>query len=228
MAKTGVEYLNSSSKRKLDIAGSMALGALASPLAVPTAIAAGVDNGSKNIIFKQVREGQRGPVRISKFRTIREELTRGPEISYGTYDPRASVIGNFLRKWGVDEIPQLVSVLSGDMALIGPRLTTVSSIAEKECLAPQLFPEWEEAYRSSKPGLIDPSRFYLRQQTELTDSAIVEIMKMEIAYVRNASLVGDLRFLGSLPIKLLGLSIRRAPSSVSDTELSLEVDTEAV
>lgn len=225
MAKTGVEYLNSASKRRLDIAGSIALGALTSPLIMPTAVVASIDNKSTDIFFEQDREGQDGPVRIRKFRTIREELTRGPEIRYGTYDPRATNLGIFLRKYGVDEIPQLLSVLKGDIALIGPRLASAASIEEMESRAPKVFSEWEELYRSTRPGLMGPARFYLRQQEELTDAAIEEFMRIEIRYAKKASLINDLKFLGSVPIKLLGLGIRKVPPSTVTPELSLDTET---
>jgi lipopolysaccharide/colanic/teichoic acid biosynthesis glycosyltransferase len=225
MAKTGVEYLNSYSKRRLDIAGSLALGSIAAPLALPSAVAVGIDNRSTNIFFEQDRQGQNGLVRIRKLRTIKEELTKGPEVRHGTYDPRATVLGTFLRKYGIDEIPQLASVLRGDLALIGPRLTSAASIEEMESRATNIFPEWEEAYRSSRPGLMGPARFYLRQQEEVTDGDLEELMRIEIGYVRNASLINDIRFLGSVPLRLMNLAVGGVSTSTSSPELSLDSET---
>src|SRR4051812_48820700 len=118
-------------KRLIDVAGSAAGIAITWPLAIPIAIAIKLDSPGP-VIFKQVRsgplqDGEGGDYKwtsfnIYKFRTMRNDAEKGTGAVLATKgDPRITRIGSFLRKTRLDELPQFINVLRGDMSLVGPR-----------------------------------------------------------------------------------------------------------
>jgi putative colanic acid biosynthesis UDP-glucose lipid carrier transferase len=108
-------------KRVFDIACALAGLMLLSPLLAATAVAIHFDS-SGPILFRQTRHGFNGrPFKIYKFRTMRV-LEDGAVIRQATAnDPRVTRVGKFLRRFSIDELPQLLNVLSGEMSLVGPR-----------------------------------------------------------------------------------------------------------
>jgi exopolysaccharide biosynthesis polyprenyl glycosylphosphotransferase len=102
------------------------------PLLIAVAILIKLDSPGP-IFFVQRRYGfNQQPFRIIKFRTMRT-LDDGPVIAQATRDdPRLTRIGRFLRRWNIDEIPQLFNVLTGDMSLVGPRPHALSHDLEFE------------------------------------------------------------------------------------------------
>ena len=106
-------------KRALDLAVSVAALVLASPIIAGAALAIRLTMGSP-VLFTQERLGFRGrPFRVYKFRTMRS-------AGAGPWDPardgeRLTPLGRALRRWSVDELPQLLNVVRGDMSLVGPR-----------------------------------------------------------------------------------------------------------
>jgi lipopolysaccharide/colanic/teichoic acid biosynthesis glycosyltransferase len=123
-------------KRLFDIVGSIVLLVVLSPILLIIAIATVIDSGLP-VIYRCHRIGRYGaPIVVLKFRTMRdgshhhlEELLTVDEekrLEYGTRrklrdDPRRTRVGTFLRRLSLDELPQLVNVLTGQMSLIGPR-----------------------------------------------------------------------------------------------------------
>jgi Undecaprenyl-phosphate glucose phosphotransferase len=109
-------------KRCVDIVGSIVCIIIFSPLMLGTAIA--VKATSKGpLIFKQVRVGLRNEeFRMYKFRTMYVQTAEDEKKGWTTKgDPRVTPVGRFLRKFSLDEFPQLFNVLKGDMSLVGPR-----------------------------------------------------------------------------------------------------------
>lgn len=108
-------------KRMLDIAISISLLVLLAPLLFLIAIAVRLDSNGP-ALFRQTRLGLRGrPFAILKFRTM-SVLENGDIIRQATrHDPRVTRIGWFLRRTSLDELPQLINVLRGEMSLVGPR-----------------------------------------------------------------------------------------------------------
>lgn len=109
-------------KRVLDLVLSASLLVLLSPIFLLVAIAVGIGSPGE-IVFRQRRIGRGGtPFTILKFRTMFQDA---PRSSLGTYcyadDPRITPIGRWLRRTSLDELPQLVNVLRGDMSFVGPR-----------------------------------------------------------------------------------------------------------
>ncbi len=213
MAKRSIEYLTSPEKRSLDVLGSLAIGAGLAPVALSAAVMASIDSRSINPFFEQVRIGYKNvPVTIRKFRSLHKELTNGQEVRYGPFDPRATAIGHLLRKYGLDEIPQLSNVVRGEMSIVGPRIRTAESMDDLEFAAPELFSEWQEAYDSAKPGIVSDARFLTRSRRQITSDILADVMRSDIDYVKNASLIGDIRIIGAAPLKLLTIRPEELPA----------------
>ena len=131
-------------KRLMDIIGASLVLLVASPIMLVTAIAVRM-NSRGPVLFIQSRAGKMGkPFNIYKFRTMQVNSVKGNK-GVKINDPRITSIGHFLRKWSIDELPQLFNVIKGDMSLVGPR---------------PLLPEYVERYSdrhrqrlNMKPGI---------------------------------------------------------------------------
>jgi len=109
-------------KRGLDVAGALLLLVVTSPVVLVAALAILVDDG-RPVFFTQERVGlRRRPFRVCKLRTmVRDaEVDSGPMLAEEN-DTRATSVGRFLRRFRVDELPQLVNILKGEMSFVGPR-----------------------------------------------------------------------------------------------------------
>lgn len=149
-------------------------------------------NSPGPVIFRQERVGLRGrPFNLYKFRTmvvnaenIRKDLSEKNEMDGPVFkikdDPRVTSVGKFLRKTGLDELPQLLNVLRGEMSLIGPRPPLKSETLQ--------YKRWQLRRLSVKPGLscfwqIKPRRNSIRFE---------KWMELDLAYIDNWSLRLDL------------------------------------
>ncbi len=162
-------------KRVFDflISGSL-LGVLA-PLLAGLGLA--IRLGSRGpALFRQERAGQAGrPFTFYKFRTMRLEADPfGPSPKSGA-DPRLTRLGRFLREYSLDELPQLVNVLKGDMSLVGPRPLYVAQMAE-----------WDE--RQKKRLLVKPGLTGLAQISGRGALTREEKLELDVRYVERASL----------------------------------------
>lgn len=208
MRKVGPDYLNSGSKRAVDIAGSIGIGCALSPLAIGALTAAAADNKFSKPFFRDVRIGHRGSLlEITKLRTLPVDADIALP-GHGTYDPRASSVGVFLRRFGLDEIPQLANVIGGSMSLIGIRPVSEKSLNQQQMAAPAIFDSWYEAYCAGKPGLVSPGQVHKRASRKWTPQVLEQGMLMDLAYVERASLAGDLKFLGMLPVSVMMSNLR--------------------
>jgi exopolysaccharide biosynthesis polyprenyl glycosylphosphotransferase len=180
-------------KRILDVVVSTVGLLLTSPLFLLIAVAVFVDDGLP-VLFRQLRAGENGRAfRIFKFRTMVRnaeamlpELVSLDELSDPMFkvksDPRVTRVGRFLRRTSLDELPQLLNVLRGEMSLVGPRPELVD-------LVQRYAPEHEVRLRV-KPGITGPWQVYGR--SELTFD---EVLAVEREYVENLSLGRDLRII---------------------------------
>ena len=205
----GPEYLNSRAKRNFDILGAATVGFALLPTWAFSYGAAAIDNKSLKPFFRHERIGNDGMLfTVTKLRTLRPEKATEAYRSQGAYDTRASGIGLALRRYGLDEIPQLRSVASGEMSLIGARASSSDSLAYLQEAAPDIFDEWyERAYSAGKPALIGPAQIYRHKFVSPTEENYRKSLQMDIDYAARASLIGDIRMLGSAPLKLLAANI---------------------
>jgi exopolysaccharide biosynthesis polyprenyl glycosylphosphotransferase len=178
-------------KRIFDVVLSTVGLVLSAPLFLLIALAVFLDDG-RPVLFRQLRAGENGRAfRIFKFRTmVRDaeamlsQLVALDELSEPIFklkaDPRVTRIGRFLRRTSLDELPQLINVLRGEMSIVGPRPEVVD-------LVERYAPEHEVRLRV-KPGITGPWQVYGR--SELT---FEEMISVEREYVENLSLGRDLR-----------------------------------
>jgi len=182
-------------KRAFDVASSAAGLVVLSPVfAVVGAAIYAHDRGP--VFFRQERVGRGGrPFRIHKFRSMR--LDNAGALVTSASDDRITPIGKVLRKTKLDELPQLIDVLVGDMSVVGPRPEV-----------PRYVEQWPADAREEilrvRPGISDPASVAFRnEQDELAASDdperhyVDEILPRKVAmyrdYVRTRSFAGDLR-----------------------------------
>lgn len=152
------------------------------------------------VIFKQVRVGLGGrPFTIYKIRTMRADCERetGPVWSSGR-DPRVTPLGRFLRSTHLDELPQLVNVLRGEMSLVGPRPERPEFVAQLERAIP--------CYRDRlevRPGLTGLAQLQLAPDTDL--ESVRRKLACDLYYIRRASPWLDLRILLSTSWSVSGI-----------------------
>jgi exopolysaccharide biosynthesis polyprenyl glycosylphosphotransferase len=204
----GVPILSSSmvaAKRALDIAGSLALILLFSPIMLATAIAIKI-NSPGPVFFLQDRAGRRNKrFRLIKFRSMyvdadrrKAEFNRLNEAQDGVMfkirdDPRVTSVGRFVRRYSVDELPQLFNVLKGDMSLVGPRPLIFD---EAEALEER----WHLRRIELRPGITGPWQVYGRSQ-----SPFQEMIRFDYQYVAGWSLARDIELLlETLPAVMSG------------------------
>jgi exopolysaccharide biosynthesis polyprenyl glycosylphosphotransferase len=204
----GVPVLGSSmvaAKRVLDVIGSIGLIVLFSPVMLATAIAIKLDSRGP-ILFHQARAGRRNrSFNLIKFRSMyvdaeqrKAEYDRMNESEDGVMfkireDPRVTRVGRVIRRFSIDELPQLFNVLKGDMSLVGPR--------------PLIFPEaealeerWHLRRSELRPGITGPWQVYGRSQTPFQ-----EMVRFDYQYVAGWSLARDIELLlETLPAVLSG------------------------
>jgi exopolysaccharide biosynthesis polyprenyl glycosylphosphotransferase len=180
-------------KRLLDIAGALAALLVLSPLLVAAAIAIQLRDGSP-ILFRQTRVGRHGrPFTIYKFRTMVPDAedryaevaaksdTRGAAFKMND-DPRVTRLGHFLRRSSIDELPQLINVLWGDMSLVGPRPAPPREV--------QGYDIWHRRRLSMRPGITG-----LWQVESRMDDHFDERAELDLQYIDQWSLWMDLRIL---------------------------------
>jgi exopolysaccharide biosynthesis polyprenyl glycosylphosphotransferase len=185
-------------KRAIDFLLATALLVLLAPTLVVMAILIRLDSPGP-FLFRQRRLGQNGkPFKILKFRSL-HVLEDGDDLTQVTKnDTRITRVGYWLRKTSLDELPQLVNVVRGEMALVGPR---PHAIVHDRLFAQQI--ENYELRQLVKPGITGWAQIHgLRGET-----ATVEEMRKRVVfdlwYVANASTLLDLRILLGTPREVL-------------------------
>jgi exopolysaccharide biosynthesis polyprenyl glycosylphosphotransferase len=191
-------------KRTIDIVGAMVGLVLCAPIMLLAALAVGLTSPGP-VLFTQERYGyNRRRFRMYKFRTmvpdaesmmpVLEQLNeaQGPLFKIGR-DPRVTVVGRFLRRSSIDELPQLVNVLRGDMSLVGPRPLSLRDVYQ--------LPEAELARRFSVPqGLTGMWQVQGRSQLDYR-----QWVSYDLRYVDHWSLLLDLKILiRTIPAVLRG------------------------
>ena len=186
-------------KRLFDFTASLAGLILLSPLLVATMLAIRLESPGP-VFFLQERVGLEGRrFNIIKFRTMRQSApAEGPQITIGQ-DPRITSIGYTLRKFKLDELPQLINVLRGEMSLVGPRPEVPTYMAHYT-------PAQRAIILSVRPGITDFAAIEFSDEADILAGAadpevayVQEIMPRKFAlyqrYVRERSFWLDLKLI---------------------------------
>ncbi|MDX1622825.1 MAG: sugar transferase [Gemmatimonadota bacterium] len=194
---------NDRAKRALDVVLGVVLLALSAPLLLAAMAAIKVTSGGP-VLFTQSRIGYRCRIfRMHKLRTMRNGAERekphaeAPDVDRLFFklekDPRTTRLGRWLRKFSIDELPQLVDVIRGDMSLVGPRPLLLSDYAK--------FPKSKQLRRFAvKPGIT--GLWQVSGRSRLDDRRRIEL---DLLYVDRWSLRLDLQILArTVPAVLRG------------------------
>lgn len=192
-------------KQLLDVAAALLLLIILSPVMIAITVAIRLTSRGP-VLFRQERAGLNGrPFTMLKFRSMNTDAEQrklelavlnemsGPVFKV-TNDPRVTRIGRFLRKWSLDELPQLVNVLRGEMSLVGPRPLPVDEVARFD----------DPAHRrrlSVKPGLT--CLWQVSGRNNVRDFR--EWVRLDLEYIDNWSLWLDLKILWrTIPVVMAG------------------------
>jgi len=187
-------------KRSLDLLGAAALIVLLLPVFAAISLLLAMEDG-RPVIYRRRVVGVGGEFDAFKFRTMRHDadallaanLTLRAEYERNfklRNDPRVTTVGAILRKLSLDELPQLLNVLRGQMSLVGPRMITAPELSK--------YGQQQRRLLSVKPGLTGYWQVHGRQNVSYE-----ERVAMDIYYIDNWSLLMDLTILAKTPLKIL-------------------------
>ncbi len=173
--------------------------------AVPMAVIAGIVALAigRPVLFRQQRIGLDGePFEVLKFRTMRPDrrsvrldvIHDRRRTHKSEHDPRHTVIGRFLRRYSLDELPQLVNVIRGEMSVVGPRPELVSVVEQ--------YPPTLHQRHYVRPGLTGLWQISARGAGPMHENG-----RWDLTYVEQVSLRTDLRILARTPAAMLGTNV---------------------
>lgn len=189
-------------KKIIDIIGAICGLVILSPILFIVMIAIKIESKGP-VVFSQDRVGYKGEIfKMYKFRSmvanaeeLKENLEKENEMDGPMFkikeDPRITKVGRFIRKTSIDEIPQLINILKGDMSLVGPRPSLEKEVKE--------FEPWMVERLEVKPGLT-----CIWQVSGRNDICFEKWMKLDIKYVRERSLVLDIKLILKTILVLFG------------------------
>ena len=189
-------------KRIIDIVASFTGLILLSPLILIVSMLIKLESKGE-VIFKQKRVGLNGKeFYMYKFRSmvinaeeLKEQLESQNEMSGPMFkikdDPRITKVGKFIRKTSIDELPQLINVIKGDMSLVGPRPSLPKEVKK--------FEQWMMERLEVKPGLTCIWQISGRNNIDFEDW-----MKLDIKYVRERSFKLDMKLILKTVLVILG------------------------
>ncbi len=186
-------------KRVFDLFSSAVALVLLSPLWLAIALAVKLDSRGP-VLFRQARMGRAfRPFLIYKFRTMVADAPRlGGQLTAGDRDPRITRIGRFLRRWKLDELPQLLNIVKGDMSFVGPRPEVPRYV--------EMFRDDYAVILAVRPGITDSAsiRFLdegklLAAATDPEETYVRQILPAKIAlakqYIAHQSFLTDMRLI---------------------------------
>ena len=185
-------------KRAMDVVISMFALVMLLPVLALTAIAIKLD-GPGPVIFRQYRKGFNGRQFVMfKFRTMRVQENDGPIKQAVRNDPRVTAIGRLLRASSIDELPQLLNVLMGDMSLIGPRPHAIAHDSQFEKIVS------DYAYRHHvKPGITGWAQCNGSRGATPSVEHVSKRINLDLWYINNWSLWLDIRILVKTAFEVL-------------------------
>lgn len=185
-------------KREVDIVLSLLGLILLSPLFLIIGLLILADSG-RPVLYRQQRIGKDGvPFNILKFRTMIVNADKSSLLTIGLHDNRITRVGYYLRKYKIDEFPQLINVLKGDMSLVGPRPEVTKYT--------QLYTQQQKEALSVRPGITDPASILLKNENEMIaaspdpekfyiEKLIPEKISINLQYIERMSLKNDLKII---------------------------------
>jgi len=193
-------------KRIFDFIVSLVVIFIALPIWLVVALAIKIDSPGP-IFYRGVRVGKNGRIfSIFKFRTmVLEAPNCGPGITRDS-DPRITRVGRILRKFKIDEMPQLINVLKGEMSIMGSRPEDPKYVA--------FYPKEYEQILKVRPGMASPAFIKYRHEEELLASTrgnveevylkeiLPDKLRLDMEYVKNQSFIGDLAIFASAALSL--------------------------
>lgn len=202
-------------KRSIDVASASLVTVLGFPFFLAVALLIKLTSQGP-VFYSQLRIGERGEVfTLYKFRTMRQgaddaihrEFTRSfiegrmsnssldeksPSVYKLTNDPRVTSIGNFLRKTSLDELPQFINILKGEMTIVGPRPPLQYEL--------EYYEEWHKLRLEVRPGLTG-----LWQVSGRSSVPFNEMVKLDLYYIEHWTLLLDFKIMmRTIPVMLFG------------------------
>lgn len=172
-------YIYRGSKRIFDFVASLFGLIILSPLFLIVAIAIKMEDPKVPVFYSQVRLGKKqSPFKMYKFRSM---IVDGAMFKMKE-DPRVTRVGQFIRKYSIDELPQLVNVLLGNMSLVGPRPPLPREVAE--------YTEYDKQRLAVKPGCTG-----LWQVSGRNDVGFSDMVELDLKYINSRSIIFDLYIL---------------------------------
>ncbi len=191
-------------KRIFDLSFSIIVLCLFLPIGGVIAICI-VFNSKGGVFYKQKRVGKNGTLfYVLKFRSMELNSDRTGQLTVGN-DPRITRVGSFIRKVKLDEFPQFLNVLKGDMSIVGPRPEVPEFVA--------LYSEEQRKVLLVRPGITDEASLTYFEESKLLATStdpkktyIEEIMPAKIivnlAYLENRSLLSDCKVIGKTILRI--------------------------
>lgn len=185
-------------KRAFDLLFSLLILTLFFPIGLTISVLV-LFSSKGGIFYRQERIGINGvPFKLYKFRSMRVDADQSGKLTVGMKDPRITRIGVFIRKYKLDEFPQFINVLRGDMSIVGPRPEVGEFVA--------LYSDTQKKVLDVKPGITDYASLEYFNENELLAASdnpkktyIEKIMpdKLEInqKYLVNPTLAHDLKII---------------------------------
>jgi lipopolysaccharide/colanic/teichoic acid biosynthesis glycosyltransferase len=185
-------------KRVFDITVAFVLMIIAIPLFVGMIIWIWIDAGLP-VFFSQERVGKNEVnFRLHKFRTMKRASEKAGQLTVGSRDSRITKSGYYLRKYKMDELPQLWNVIKGDMSLVGPRPEVPKYVS--------MYTEQQKKVLSVKPGITDHASLLYFSESELLaasnnpeETYIREVMpkklQLNLEYINNQTIKKDFQIL---------------------------------
>lgn len=193
-------------KRLFDIFSSAIVLVLLSPLLILLALAITIDSKG-GVFYKQERIGKNGKAfMLYKFRSMRTGADRKGLITVGSNDDRTTKVGRFIRKYKLDELPQLINILKNDMSVVGPRPEVEKYV--------RLYTAEQRKVLSAKPGLTDLASLAYINENEILGKAahpektyVEQIMpaklRLNLEYIEKQSFWFDLKIIAKTVLRIL-------------------------
>lgn len=205
-------------KRAIDFSAAIMGLAVAGPALAAVALAIKLDTPGP-VFYRGVRVGRYGrPFRIYKFRSMVTDAERKGAASTSDQDARVTRCGKWIRKYKLDELPQLINVLVGDMSLVGPRPEVQKFV--------DLYTEEEQLILAVRPGITDWASIKFHNEGEIiaasgiadADEAYAQLirpekLRLQLQYVRHRTLSTDARIVAETIQTLVATRTQRRAAS---------------